>query len=77
MTFVLAFLLALVAAIVGITVFLVRRERARRLHSDDAEGALIEQHRTAQAASMRASYSSLAVHNGTGLMIDEVHRQQP
>ncbi|RKT18073.1 hypothetical protein BX285_2486 [Streptomyces sp. 1114.5] len=74
MTFLLGFLLALVAAIVGITAFLLRRERARRLHSDDLSGVLIEQQRTAEAASMRTAYTSRHVHGGHGLMTDEVHR---
>lgn len=74
MTFVLVFLLALVAAIVGITLHLVRRERARRLHSDGAEGMLIEQQRTVQAARMRMTYTSASLHHGTGLVTDEVYR---
>ncbi|MEU9045889.1 MULTISPECIES: hypothetical protein [unclassified Kitasatospora] len=76
MSFVLLFLLALVAAIAGVTLFLVRRggERARRLHSDDVAGMLIEQQLTVRATRMRATYSSVSLHNGTALVTDEVHR---
>ncbi|MFE6056034.1 hypothetical protein ACFQ6N_35260 [Kitasatospora sp. NPDC056446] len=76
MTFTLLFLLALVATIVGTTGLLVRREQARRLHSDDVEGMLIERQRTARAASLRTTYSSMAVHHGTGLVADDVYRHQ-
>ncbi|MFD4654058.1 hypothetical protein ACFWP2_00355 [Kitasatospora sp. NPDC058444] len=65
------FLLALLGTVVGATAFLVLRERARRHRFDDAEGLLIEQQRTAQAARMRATYSSLSVHQGNGVIGDE------
>lgn len=65
------FLLALVGTVVGATAFLVLRERARRHRFDDAEGLLIEQERTAQAARTRATYSSLSVHQGDAVLGDE------
>ncbi|MEU1283663.1 hypothetical protein [Kitasatospora sp. NPDC005856] len=71
MGLVLVFLLALVGTAVGTTVFLANRERARRHGFDDADGLLIEQQRTAQAARMRATYSSLSVHHGNGVIGDE------
>ncbi|MFB7127401.1 hypothetical protein DR950_18530 [Kitasatospora xanthocidica] len=71
MVFVTVFLVALVGAIVGATAFLVLRERARRHQSDNAEGMLIEQHRTAHATRMRATYSSVSVHHGNGVIGDE------
>ncbi|WP_030233587.1 hypothetical protein [Streptomyces sp. NRRL S-350] len=74
MIFVLVFLLALAAAVVGITVFLSCRERARRLRPDGTDGLLIEQQRTAQAAYMRTAYTSRSVHHGTGLAAEEVYR---
>ncbi|MFF3004066.1 hypothetical protein ACFVTF_14810 [Kitasatospora sp. NPDC057940] len=74
MTFVIAFLVALVATIIGTTVFLGRRERARSGHSDDTEGLLIEHQRTAHAAQLRGTYSSQAVHHGTGLISDDLHK---
>ncbi|MFJ7273116.1 hypothetical protein [Kitasatospora sp. NPDC098663] len=74
MTFVIAFLVALVATIVGTTAFLSRRERARSGHSDDTAGLLIEHQRTAHAAQLRGTYSSQAVHHGTGLITDDLHK---
>ncbi|MFD5432893.1 hypothetical protein ACFWJ4_12065 [Kitasatospora sp. NPDC127067] len=71
MALVLVFLLVLVGTVVGATVYLVLRERARRHQFDDAEGLLIEQQRTAQATRMRATYSSISVHHGTGVIGDE------
>ncbi|MFE7590344.1 hypothetical protein ACFU6K_13155 [Kitasatospora sp. NPDC057512] len=71
MVLVTVFLIALVGTIVGATVFLVLRERARRHQSDGAEGLLIEQQRTAHAARMRATYSSVSVHHGNGVIGDE------
>ncbi|MET8539744.1 hypothetical protein ABZW03_03665 [Kitasatospora sp. NPDC004799] len=71
MGLVMVFLLALVGAVVGATTFLVLRERARRHRFDAPEGWLIEQQRTADAARMRATYSSLSVHQGNAVMGDE------
>ncbi|MEU3570442.1 hypothetical protein AB0E96_18765 [Kitasatospora sp. NPDC036755] len=71
MLLVMVFLFALVAIVVGATAFLVLRERARRHRFDDAEGLLIEQRRTAHAARMRATYSSVSVHHGNGVIGDE------
>ncbi|GAA2976489.1 hypothetical protein [Kitasatospora sp. NPDC006786] len=71
MALVLVFLLVLVGTVVGATLYLVLRERARRHQFDDAEGLLIEQQRTAQATRMRATYSSISVHHGTGVIGDE------
>ncbi|MFJ9771889.1 hypothetical protein ACIRVF_11665 [Kitasatospora sp. NPDC101157] len=70
---VLVFLVALVATIAGATLFLVRRERARRRWAGETEGLSVEQHRTAQAARMRSTYTSVAVHNGHGLYTDDLH----
>ncbi|MFI9364654.1 hypothetical protein ACIG5E_26915 [Kitasatospora sp. NPDC053057] len=74
MGFVLAFLVALVATIVGTTLFLVRRERARRRWAGASEGLLIEQYRTAQAARIRYAYTSASMHHGNGLITDELHK---
>ncbi|MGW7444532.1 hypothetical protein [Kitasatospora sp. NPDC054795] len=71
MGLVMVFLLALAGTIVGATVFLVLRDRARRHQADGAEGLLIERQRTAQASRMRATYSSLSVHGGNGVIGDE------
>lgn len=76
MGLVVGFLLALAGAVVGATVFLSLRERARRHRFDDAEGLLIEQQRTAHAARMRATYSSLSVHHGNGVIGDEGNRRR-
>ncbi|MFJ6380607.1 hypothetical protein ACIQI7_11490 [Kitasatospora sp. NPDC092039] len=76
MGLVLVFLLVLVATVVGATVFLLLRERARRHAYDTSEGMLIEQQRTAQAARMRATYSSLSVHHGNGVVGDEGNRHR-
>ncbi|ARF80479.1 hypothetical protein ACIG0C_20505 [Kitasatospora aureofaciens] len=77
MGFVLVFLVALVATVVGTTLFLVRRERARRHWAGEIEGLSVEQHRTAQAAQMRSTYTSVAVHNGHGLFTDDLHKHHP
>ncbi|MGW2375880.1 MULTISPECIES: hypothetical protein [Kitasatospora] len=78
MGFVLAFLAALVATVVGATLFLIRRERARRRWAGETEECLlIEQHRTAQAARLRSTYTSAAIHNGTGLLPQDLHEHQP
>ncbi|MFI9160347.1 hypothetical protein [Kitasatospora aureofaciens] len=77
MGLVLLFLVALVAAVVGTTLFLVRRERARRHWAGEIEGLSVEQHRTAQAAQMRGTYTSAAVHNGHGLFTDDLHKHHP
>ncbi|MFH9348238.1 hypothetical protein [Kitasatospora sp. NPDC017646] len=75
MGFVLAFLAALVATIVGTTLFLVRRERGRRRRAGESEGLLIEQHRTAQAARIRYTYTSASMHHGNnGLITEELHK---
>ncbi|MFF2080189.1 hypothetical protein ACFVXG_36190 [Kitasatospora sp. NPDC058162] len=66
-------LAALVGAVVHFTVLLSRRERARRSHGDDA-GLLIELERTRQAAHLRSTYSSRAVHHGTGMASDDLHK---
>ncbi|MFD7452643.1 hypothetical protein [Kitasatospora sp. NPDC059827] len=66
-------LAALVATIIGTTVFLIRRERARGTHSDDA-GLLVELERTRQATHLRSTYSSRAVHHGTGMASDDLHK---
>ncbi|MFG2904859.1 hypothetical protein ACGF13_07310 [Kitasatospora sp. NPDC048286] len=70
------FLLALVGTVIGVTAFLVLRERSRRHRFDDAEGLLIEQQRTAHAARMRATYSSMSVHHGNGVIGDEGNRHR-
>ncbi|MET8622909.1 hypothetical protein ABZW30_03970 [Kitasatospora sp. NPDC004669] len=74
MGLVIAFLVALVSVVVGITTFLIHRERARRHWTDEAEGQLIEQQRTAQAARIRATYSSVSMHHGNGLVTDDLHK---
>ncbi|MBD0673378.1 hypothetical protein ACIQOW_00820 [Kitasatospora sp. NPDC091335] len=71
MVLVTVFLLVLVGTVIGATTYLVLRERARRHQFDDAEGILIEQQRTAHAARMRATYSSISVHHGNAVMGDE------
>ncbi|MFE4515662.1 hypothetical protein ACFRMQ_15895 [Kitasatospora sp. NPDC056783] len=71
MGFVMVFLFALVGTAVGATAFLALRDRARCRRFDDTEGLLIEQQRTAQAARMRATYSSVSVHHGNGVLGDE------
>ncbi|MFE5582262.1 hypothetical protein [Kitasatospora sp. NPDC056531] len=74
MGLVIAFLVALVSAVVGITAFLIHRERARRRWTDEAEGLLIEQQRTTQAARIRTTYSSASMHHGNGLVTDDLHK---
>ncbi|MFD8702534.1 hypothetical protein ACFV1W_07930 [Kitasatospora sp. NPDC059648] len=75
MGFVLVFLVALVATIVGTTLFLVRRERTRRRWAGESEGLLIEQHRTAQAARIRYTYTSASMHHGDdGLIAGELYK---
>ncbi|MFI2608682.1 hypothetical protein [Kitasatospora sp. NPDC018619] len=76
MVLVMVFLLVLAGTVAGATVHLVLRDRARRHRFDDAEGVLIEQHRTAHAARMRATYSSLSVHHGNGVIGDEGNRHR-
>ncbi|MFE4975626.1 hypothetical protein ACFRAR_26435 [Kitasatospora sp. NPDC056651] len=71
MGLVMVFLFVLVGTVVGATAFLAFRERARRSRFDGTEGLLIEQQRTAQAARMRATYSSVSVHHGNGVLGDE------
>ncbi|MBD0693671.1 hypothetical protein [Streptomyces sp. CBMA123] len=63
----------LAGAIVVISVHLARRERARGSHCEDA-GLLVELERTRQAAQLRTTYSSRAVHHATGMACDDLHK---
>ncbi|MFB7910045.1 hypothetical protein ACFXPX_40440 [Kitasatospora sp. NPDC059146] len=72
MSFVLAFLAALAAVVVGTTLFLARRDRAHRRWADGTEGLLIERRRTSQAARIRTTHSTWATHHGNGLFPDDL-----
>ncbi|MFJ1709903.1 hypothetical protein [Kitasatospora sp. NPDC088346] len=71
---VIVLLAGLAAAATAATVFLSHRDRGRSRESDDPTGFLIEQQRTANAAALRGTYSSNAVHHGTGLASDALHK---
>ncbi|MBO1414874.1 hypothetical protein [Streptomyces sp. FH025] len=70
---VIALMAGLVATVIGAVIFLARRDRSRGGFSDDGTGMLIEQQRTGQASHLRGTYSSGAVHHGTGLASDDLH----
>ncbi|MBV2156456.1 hypothetical protein [Kitasatospora sp. SUK 42] len=74
MGIVIALMAGLVAAVIGAVIFLARRDRSRGEFPDDTTGMLIERQRTGQAAHLRATYSSGAVHHGTGLASDDLHK---
>ncbi|MFJ8622310.1 hypothetical protein ACIRD3_05630 [Kitasatospora sp. NPDC093550] len=67
-------LAGLVSAVVCAVVFLVRRDGARSSDVSDPAGALIERRRTTQTSHLRGTYSSAAVHHGTGMASDDLHR---
>nr|BFD90887.1 hypothetical protein KitaXyl93_22470 [Kitasatospora sp. Xyl93] len=71
---VIALMAGLVAAVASAVVVLVRRDRSRGGFSKDPAGFLIEQQRTVQARHLRGTYSSQAVHHGTGMASDDLYK---
>ncbi|MFE7560626.1 hypothetical protein [Kitasatospora sp. NPDC057500] len=61
----------LAVLVAGLAVYLHRR---RSGPTENLDGVLAEQERTARLRALRSSYSSIAVHSSHGLTIDDLGR---